>query len=274
MEPFVTNGRPIGVIDSGIGGFSVVKAVQQMLPGEDLVYFGDGANTPYGNYDACAILNMTRYMLEFMRGQQIKLLLVACNTISCLIPEFEGEMDCPVLSVVQAGAQAAARVPQRRIGVVSTCFTHSTGCYPRAIRELAPEKEVVSYGCANLARLVETRLGVPEGQRELTEELRQDFLRLVTVDEVDVCLLGCTHFPLVEDQIRGLYPGLELLDPAREMVRMARERLGQEGLAAEAGREGGLWIYTTADPRDYREKADRVGLTHIRDVAHYPPKRP
>ena len=130
--------RPIGIIDSGIGGFSVARRVRRQLPHENILYFGDGGNNPYGNHTAEEILSLTRYMLDFMRQRQVKALLVACNTISCLIDEYRREMDCPVLSVVQAGAESVAHLSQKRVGVISTCFTASTGCYPALIAQLSP----------------------------------------------------------------------------------------------------------------------------------------
>ena len=151
----ITKESPIGVIDSGIGGFSVARKVQKLMPHENLLYLGDGANTPYGNHSAEEILTMTRYMLRFMEDHGVKALLVACNTISCLIDEYRREMDCPVLSVVQAGAESAAHRPEKRVGVISTCFTASTGCYPALIAQLAPEKKVFSRGYKNLAAMVE-----------------------------------------------------------------------------------------------------------------------
>ena len=122
--------RPIGIIDSGIGGFSVARCMQRSFPHENLLYFGDGENMPYGNHSAEEILDMTRYMLRFMEERGVKALLVACNTISCLIDQYRNDMSCPVLSVVEAGAETAASMPVKRVGVISTCFTHSTRCYP------------------------------------------------------------------------------------------------------------------------------------------------
>ena len=116
----ITKESPIGVIDSGIGGFSVARKVQKLMPHENLLYLGDGANTPYGNHSAEEILTMTRYMLRFMEEHSVKALLVACNTISCLIDQYRDEMSCPVLSVVQAGADAVAQLPAQKVGVIST----------------------------------------------------------------------------------------------------------------------------------------------------------
>ena len=146
----VTKTSPIGIIDSGIGGFSVALKMQQMLPHENLLYFGDGGNMPYGNHTAEEILTMTRYMLRFMEERGVKALLVACNTISCLIEQYRDDMSCPVLSVVQAGADAVAQMPVHKVGVISTCFTHSTRCYPDLIGKEAPDKVVVSHGCPDL----------------------------------------------------------------------------------------------------------------------------
>ena len=138
---------PIGIIDSGIGGFSVARKVQKLLPRENLVYLGDGANTPYGNHTAEEILTMTRYMLRFMEEKGVKALLVACNTISCLIDQYRDEMSCPVLSVVQAGADAVKDLDVHKVGVISTCFTASTHCYPDLIGKAAPDKVVISHCC-------------------------------------------------------------------------------------------------------------------------------
>ena len=100
---------------------------------------------PYGNHSAEEILDMTRYMLRFMEERGVKALLVACNTISCLIDQYRNDMSCPVLSVVEAGAETAASMPVKRVGVISTCFTHSTRCYPDSIEKLAPEKPYGQY---------------------------------------------------------------------------------------------------------------------------------
>ena len=95
---------PVGILDSGIGGFSVVKQVQRLLPEETVLYFGDGAHIPYGNHPQEAIVNMARYMFRFMEEREVKALLVACNTISCVLDRCADVVSCPVFSAVQAGA--------------------------------------------------------------------------------------------------------------------------------------------------------------------------
>ncbi len=254
------NTRPIGIIDSGIGGFSVTKKVQQLLPHENFIYLGDGANTPYGNYSQQDILTLTRHMISFMATHQVKALLVACNTISCLIEDYRNDIDCPVLSVVEAGAQAACHQSGKKIGVISTCFTASTGCYPDSIAQLDGSRTVISQGCPNLAGLVEQHVGNPDALSLIDNDLKNELTQLMS-QGVDCCVLGCTHYPLVADRIEKLFPQLPLIDPAQQMAETVSDYLEKNNLANASGQSGRLDIYTTSTIQEYTQKAARVGLS-------------
>lgn len=261
---------PIGIIDSGIGGFSAVRQLQAYLPNENLLYFGDGANTPYGNHGADKILHLTRYMLTFMREREVKILLVACNTISCLIAEYQDELDCPVLSIVQAGADAVSALDVQKVGVFSTCFTHQTRCYPDLIQKTDPRKTVFSHGCPNLAALIERNLGNPAAEQEIDAELQSDLHELVHEHHVDCCVMGCTHFPLVSDNIRRLFPQMPLVDPAEQIVKTAMNYLTEQNLLNDQKVPGQLNIYTTGSVDEYQMKAEKVGLNPIASINTYP----
>ena len=265
---------PIGVIDSGVGGFSVARQVRRLLPHEDLLYMGDGGNPLYGGRTEEEILTMTRHMLRFMQEREIKVLLVACNTISCLIPRFQEELPCPVFSVVQAGGRAAAALPEvKKLAVLSTVFTARSGAYPELIGRLAPEKQVISRPCPDLAALVELVVNDP-GMRPLIEaDLRDDLDDLVNEERVDCCLLGCTHYPLVSDIILDLYPGLFLLDPAVQMAQTLKEYLDRTGMSSPAPGPGRTDVFTTGSVTEYAQKAARVGLEPLTSVQYYPPLR-
>ena len=265
-----TKTSPIGIIDSGIGGFSVALKMQQQLPHENLLYFGDGGNMPYGNHSAEEILTMTRYMLRFMEERGVKALLVACNTISCLIDRYRDDMTCPVLSVVEGGADAVSQMGVDKVGVISTCFTHSTRCYPDLIGKKAPDKEVVSHGCPDLAKLVEANVGDPAGQEILDADIQANMDALVNQEKIDCCVLGCTHYPLVEKNIQRLYPGLPLIDPADQMAKTIAGYLQGNGLVNDQPGKGTLDIYTTGSVEEYREKAAKVGLNPVTSVQDYP----
>lgn len=264
--------RPVGILDSGIGGFSVARQVQRLMPGEELLYLGDGAHIPYGNHREEEIVAMARYLFRFMEEHGVKALLVACNTISCVIDRCRQEVSCPVFNAIRAGADAVAGLPVEKVGVISTVFTHNSGAYPREILAQSPKKMVVlSCGCPDLARLVEHNLDDPAGMVQVEENLRQELDQMVLEEKIQCCVLGCTHYPLVADSIRRLYPGLPLVDPAEEMARSLRGYLRAGGLEREGTRPGGLSVYTTGDVAEYRLRAGQVGLERIDRVEWYPP---
>ena len=158
------------------------------------------------------------------------------------------------------------------MGVISTVFTHNSGAYPREILAQSPKKMVVlSCGCPDLARLVEHNLDDPAGMVQVEENLRQELDQMVLEEKIQCCVLGCTHYPLVADSIRRLYPGLPLVDPAEEMARSLRGYLRAGGLEREGTRPGGLSVYTTGDVAEYRLRAGQVGLERIDRVEWYPP---
>ncbi len=264
---------PIGVIDSGIGGFSVARKVQKLLPNENLLYLGDGANTPYGNHTGDEILTMTRYMLRFMEEKGVKALLVACNTISCLIDSYRDDMSCPVLSVVEAGADAVKELDLDKVGVISTCFTADSKCYPNLIAQRSPKTQVISHGCPNLANLVERNVGVPEAVELIDNDLKNELEGLVHEDKITHCVLGCTHYPLVAENINRLYPELTLIDPAEQMAKTVQAYLEKNDLVNDSGKPGELNIYTTGSVEEYVMKSRKVGLDPVTSVQFYPPMK-
>ena len=263
--------NPVGILDSGIGGFSVVKQVQRLLPEEDIIYFGDGAHIPYGNHSEQTIVAMARYMFEFMERRQVKALLVACNTISCVVDQCRDAVSCPTINAVQAGADAVSGLNVEKVGVISTVFTHNSRCYPQRILEKNPQKMVVlSCGCPDLARLVEHNLGNPEGMAEVEENLHKELDHMVLVDRIQCCVLGCTHYPLVIDSIRKLYPELSLIDTAQQMALELKGYLEREKLERNSGVPGRLSIYTTGDVAEYALRAQQTGLERVDAVTPYP----
>ena len=168
-------------------------------------------------------------------------------------------MTCPVLSVVEAGADAVSQMAVHKVGVISTCFTHSTRCYPDLIGKKAPDKEVVSHGCPDLAKLVEANVGDPAGQGILDADIQANMDALVNQEKIDCCVLGCTHYPLVEKNIQRLYPGLPLIDPADQMAKTIAGYLQENGLVNDQPGKGTLDIYTTGSVEEYRGEGRQGG---------------
>lgn len=263
---------PVGVLDSGIGGFSVVRQVQRLLPEENILYFGDGAHVPYGNHPEETIVAMSRYMFDFMEQRRVKVLLVGCNTISCVIEQCMDRVSCPVFNAVQAGVEGAARANGGPVGIISTVFTHNCGVYPQQIlSQGARGLKVCSRGCPNLAGLVEHNLGSGDGMDQVEKELRRELGELVEKEHIQCCVLGCTHYSLVSDSIRRMFPQLTLVDPAWEMARMLKEYLQKNDLFTDRTEEGRVSIYTTGDVEEYSLRAKQAGLRQVEQVKAYPP---
>lgn len=260
--------RPIGIIDSGIGGYTVAKSVQHLLPSEDLLYLGDGANAPYGNRRGEELISLAKYTVSFMMDQEVKLLLVACNTISCLSSAYEAQITCPVLYVVQSGARGASKEDFQKIGVISTNFTHQKEMYRRSIQEITPEKEVFSQGSTHLVRLIEENQGDQASSEAICQELR-DCIDPLLAQGAECCVLGCTHYPLAEKELALCYPQLPFCDPAEQMALEAKALLLKYNMENSSG--GKLDVFTTGDPALQVDHLKRAGLYPPTSIQHYPP---
>ncbi len=248
---------PVGVVDSGVGGLTVARHLQRMLPGEDIVYLGDGANCPYGNRTREELETLHRKTFGFLLRQGVKAIVVACNTVSSLLDRRAADYGVPVFTIIAPAAQAVARSGARRVGLIATAFTVRSGCYERRIRALCPEIEVVSQSSPSLAALVD---GGALDERAIDDEITAqvgDILRRAPVTHL---ILGCTHYPIVAENFHRCFPRLALIDPAEEeaaaLVRALRENDGINPAAS-----GRFSIYTTGDPSVYAPIAARLGLT-------------
>ena len=247
---------PIGMFDSGVGGFTVARVLQQMLPREDVVYFGDSGNAPYGNRSKEELAHIVRQILDFMASRQVKAVCVACNTTSSFIHEFTG-YDFPIFSIVQAGADAVVKRAPHKVGVLSTCFTAQTGAYARRINAAAPHIQVLSQGSVNLAALVESGKA---GDGEIAAELQQSLGKLAQAHpDLDTLVLGCTHYPLARDVIVREYPQFtNIIVPAMGQVEQLRGWLASHDALNTEG--GSLRVYTSGECGKYETLARRLGM--------------
>lgn len=248
--------RPIGVFDTGVGGFSTVRELRKILPAEDIVYYGDSANMPYGNKSAAEILRMTRQILQFMAEQNVKAAAVACNTISTLIDEYRDDYPFKIFSIVEAGASCAAALGGACVGVIGTVFTARSGAYSRLINAAEPRMKVVTAGCPDLARLIDSGC---RDQKTIDAEIRRAVDEILEQAPVTHLILGCTHYSLVTGDVRRLYPQIALIDPACEQAAAVKRWLEGEKLLNDAP-PGKLRMYTDVEPQRYSEAVKRFGL--------------
>ena len=250
--------RPIGVMDAGLGGFTVVKELQRILPKEDIVFYGDGKNQPYGNRSEEEIVYLARQCLDFLAEQQVKAVAIACNTISTVIDQLQPHYSFPIFSIVQAGSDDVITLQLRKVGLLATVFTAQSGCYERLIHQVDPTVEVYPQGCPMLARIIED--GDFDRVR-LEAELKQTLGVLAdSHPDLHALILGCTHYPLVQDMIQNMYPQFTtLINPAATQAEQIRSYLA-EHQALDLSGAGHFRIYTTSDCQVYRNMAHVVGL--------------
>jgi glutamate racemase len=245
------------VFDSGIGGLTVLRALRRRLPAEDTVYLGDTARVPYGPKSPETVRRYAAEAAEFLLGQGIKLLVVACNTATArALPELSESLPVPVIGVVEPGArEAARRSDSGLIGVIGTQGTVDSGAYEAAILGLRPEAVVEGLACPLFVALVEE--GWTEG--EVARLTAERYLRPLLDRGIDTLVLGCTHYPLLRPLLQDVAgPAVTLVDSAEataDAVQRALERRGL-GAPAEAGR-GTARYFVTDDAGRFRRLAAR-----------------
>lgn len=213
---------PIGVFDSGVGGLTVLRELQQTLPNESILYFGDTANLPYGTKTPSEILTFVRAILDWMVDCQAKMVIMACNTSSALtLEQVQAEYNIPILGVILPAARAAAH-KGKRIGVIATPATAQSHAYRKAIQEISPEAKVWEVGCPEFVPLIEnSQIYEPE-----TRTIIQRYLHSLIDHQIDTLVYGCTHYPYLSPVICELLPpGINLINPAEYVVRSAKQEL-------------------------------------------------
>lgn len=237
--------KAIGIFDSGIGGLTVLREIIAKLPDENIIYLGDTARVPYGIRSAETV---TRYSFEntnFLLSQEIKMLVIACNTATAVSLEaVKMEFPLPVIGVLEPGARAAvAATKTRRVGVIGTEATIGTNAYEKAIRRLAPDVGVTSIACPLFVPLAE------EGwtDNDVAELAAEHYLAPFRTTRIDTLVLGCTHYPLLKAVIgKVVGPGVTLIDSATETAKEVADVL--EKLKWRGSGEGIRKYYVTDTP--------------------------
>lgn len=224
----------IGIFDSGVGGLTVVHRMIEALPNEHLVYLGDTARYPYGTKSATVVSQYTLENAKFLLDTGVKLLVVACNTMSAVALEtLRASTDVPVVGVIEPGARAAvAATRNRKIGIIGTEGTIASGSYTRALRALDASLEIYTRACPLFVALAE------EGwvDNAIAEQAAAMYLASLRQSRIDTLVLGCTHYPLLAPTIAAyLGPEVQLVDSATETAREVAALLAARGLAAPAG---------------------------------------
>jgi glutamate racemase len=245
--------NPIGIFDSGIGGLTVFKAVSAILPLEDIIYLGDTARVPYGTRAPETIARYSFECTDFLMNKGIKILVVACNTVSAIsLSGIRERVSIPVIGVIEPGARAAiAATRNRRIGVIGTEATIRSSAYLKAIKALDEGVEVFGLACPLFVPLVEE--GWTEG--EIARLVAEKYLAPLKEKNVDTIVLGCTHYPLLKQVIGEVMRNADIIDSAVETGKALKAALDSGPLFKTEGRSGKHKFYVT----DSTEKFVAVG---------------
>lgn len=244
---------PIGIFDSGLGGLTVVKAIRERMPSEDVIYYGDTAHVPYGSKSKETIVGFTNDAVRFFLDHSVKCIVIACNTATALaLPEITAPV--PMLGVIEAGARAALSASKNyKIGVIGTSATIASEAYPNVLRKMKPECAIYAHPCPLFVPLVE------EGwlDREATKMVVKEYLTPLKMAGIDTLVLGCTHYPLLAGVIGDfLGPDVKLVDSASACAAELESILKNEGLLRNAG-SGSETFFVTDGAAKFSETGSR-----------------
>lgn len=252
----MADSRPIGVFDTGIGGLTVVKELQSVLPGEDIVYFGDSANCPYGNKSAEEIVFLTKKILRHLEKCSVKAIAIACNGISTQAEKLRREVSVPIIDIISAASERVVGLGLHQIGLIAAEITVKTGKYDALIRRLDPSLEVVSKGSPLLAGLVDRG---DFDQAAIDAEIRLQIDNILARAPVSHVMLACTHYPIVEDRFAACYPNITWFNPGIAQADAVKALL-VENTMLNPKKQGTFTLTTSGDPAVYADIANRLGL--------------
>lgn len=260
--------NPIAIFDSGIGGMTVVRAVMERLPFEEIIYFGDTARVPYGIKSVGTICQYATQITEFLLKQQVKLLIIACNTMAAVAYQVVEDLSTvPVLEVIDAGARAAIKATQSKsIGVIGTPATINSNAYARAIHRYDAAVRIYSQPCPLFVPLVE------EGwlNHPVTRLTAEEYLRPVLAEGIDALVLGCTHYPLLKPLLQEVAgPKVCLVDSAEAMAEATAVLLQDKQLATPERIPPAYRFYVTDVPLRFQTVGERFlgrSLSNVQTV--------
>jgi glutamate racemase len=236
--------KPIGVIDSGLGGLTVLRELERLLPDESIVYFGDNANCPYGNRPRREILHLSASMLDFLRSKDIKIAAIACNTISALADELREKYEFPIVSIIEAASEYAANLALSQVGIFATEFTINNGAYKTLIGKLRPQTQVFGQPSRTLAALIDEGRFYDGATKDEVSSMINSFSK--AHPEVKHIVLGCTHYPIVQDLFEEAGRGYNFINPAFAQAKAVESALSKNGLLSSASKPR-LDIFTSGE---------------------------
>jgi glutamate racemase len=261
---------PIGVFDSGVGGLSVLREIRRELPAEHLIYVADSGYAPYGDRPEAYVRDRALAVMEFLRSQRAKAVVVACNTATGIaVDALRARYDLPIVAIEPAVKPAVARTRAGIVGVLATTQTLSGQKFAKLVSTHAGGVEVLTQACPGLVEQVEAAAMTSGSTRSLVEQ----YLRPMLDRGADTIVLGCTHYPFVSDVIRDVAgPDVTIIDSAAPVARELRRRLQAVNLLAPDSQRGAERFLTTGPLEHARAVIGQLwgGNVDVRALAGVP----
>lgn len=223
--------RPIGFFDSGLGGLTSVHELHEKLPNEKVIYYGDTARTPYGSKSPETIKEFATQIVDYLVSNDVKMIIIACNTVTAWALDSLRERypEIPILGVIEPTVKKVVSDGCKKVGVIATKATIGSDVYGTNIKKLNPGVEVYSLACPAIVPLVEEGFIEDEIMELLVKKYMDDFVK---ENKFDNLILGCTHYPLVAEHFKKLYPDIKLYNSSAEVVNEAAEILKDRDMLA------------------------------------------
>ena len=247
--------KAIGVFDSGLGGLTAVREILEIMPHEDIVYFGDTGRVPYGSKSRDAINRYARQDARFLKKMGVKMIVAACGTVSSVAPDLSEELGLPYTGVVNPTCFSAINATRNgRIGVIGTAATIASHSYKKRITEKRPEFEVFEEHCQLFVSFVENGLVDPDD--ELVQLMVRRYMAPLKENDIDTLILGCTHFPLLADAIqREMGDGVFFFNDTATTEIYTKKILEEQGLLRDTEERGKAQYYVSDTPADFEKFA-------------------
>ncbi|OLS03717.1 glutamate racemase [Tissierella creatinophila] len=248
--------RKIGIIDSGVGGLTVAKEFRRLLPKENVIYLGDNKNVPYGNKKEEEIYYLTKKMIDFLIQRDVKLIAVACNTISSILDRHFLDYTIPIVSIIKPVTDYVDKKRLKSVGVMATKFTIESKTYEKLLNEKDKSLTVVSESCPTLATIIDR--GDYES-KEIMETINIHMDNILRKTAVKDIILGCTHYPIVLEKFKKISPNINFINPAYEQtlyVDNIIKKLGISGSETNSTFE----IFTTGKTGTYLDMIDSLSM--------------
>lgn len=247
--------RPIGVFDSGIGGLTVLKELEERLPNENFIYYGDTLNFPYGEKSKEDIVKFSRYNIQYLIKQNVKMIIIACGTAtSQSLEEMKQEFDIPIIGIIDPTVNYVKRKEIKKVGVIATTGTIRSGSWEKKLKEKIADIQVISKACPMLASIAE------EGKCKSEESLKavHEYMQIFKDNFVDMIILGCTHYPIYEEIIKNEFSyNVNLINTGISVAKEVEDYLKKNNLENNSKNEKSK-IIISKDEIEFRKQIKNI----------------